>query len=109
MTEQRSGSGLKPGQGLGQGQGPGAAHRHTLSMIGRHSLKVTGVESVKSFDEKEIHLETVEGTFVITGEDLGIKNLNLDQSQVEIEGTINALSYLDRTRSRKRILEKLFK
>ncbi|MCL1917410.1 MAG: sporulation protein YabP [Peptococcaceae bacterium] len=88
-----------------------SAEGHTLTMIGRHSLKVTGVGSVTSFDEKEIHLETVEGAFVIVGEDLGIKNLNLEQAQLDIQGTIHVLSYLDgsaRAR-RKKIWEKLFR
>lgn len=104
MTEQRNS--LKPGQGRGQV----TVYGHTLSMIGRRSLKVTGVDSVKSFDEKEIHLETLEGTLVITGDDLDIKNLNLEKSQLEIEGTINVLNYLAGTHARrKKILEKLFK
>lgn len=97
MTQQRNA--LKAGGG------------HTLTMMGRHVLKVTGVDSVTSFDEKEIHLETVEGAFVVVGEDLGIKNLNLEQTQLDIEGTIHVLSYLEggaRAR-RKKIWEKLFK
>ncbi|MCL1851576.1 MAG: sporulation protein YabP [Peptococcaceae bacterium] len=98
MIEQRSG--LKPGLG---------ASKHTLTMIGRHTLKVTGVGSVKSFDEKEIHLETLEGTLVISGEELGVKNLNLEQSQVEIEGAIRVLSYMAAHVRRKKIMERLFK
>jgi sporulation protein YabP len=97
VVEQRSGS-SKAEQG------------HTLTMINRHSLKVTGVDSVKSFDEKEIHLETLQGTLVIAGEELGIKNLNLDKAQLEIEGTVNILSYSAGAHARrKKILEKLFK
>ncbi|MCL1790959.1 MAG: sporulation protein YabP [Peptococcaceae bacterium] len=107
MTEQRSG--LRP-QGQGSlGMGSGMA-KHTLTMIGRQSLKVTGVDNVKSFDEKEILLETLEGVLVVGGEELGIKNLNLEQSQVEIEGTVRVLSYLAGEHSRrKKFVERLFK
>ena len=87
-----------------------SGQRHTLTMNGRRLLKVTGVESVKSFDDKEILLETLEGILVISGEDIGIKNLNLEQSQLDIEGTISVLSYQADTRARrKKFLEKLFK
>ena len=83
---------------------------HRLTLEERKSLLITGVRKVKSFDTKEIILETTKGGLIIKGSELGITNLNLDHSEIEIEGQIDILSYSgNRARDSKGMWERLFK
>ena len=84
---------------------------HKIVMEDRNLLLITGVKKVKSFDPKEIQLETMKGNLIIKGKELGVKNLNLEQSEVEIEGQLDLLSYpISRSSESSRgIWEKLFK
>lgn len=66
---------------------------HKLSLTERTKLTMTGVTEVVSFDEEAVVLHTSLGTLVVQGTDLQLKTLSLDGGQVEIAGTIQALSY----------------
>ncbi len=67
--------------------------KHKVVMEERAHLIITGVRKVKSFDTKEIVLDTVKGGLVIKGHELGVKNLDLDQTEVEIEGSVDSFTY----------------
>lgn len=85
--------------------------RHKLVMEERKHLFLTGIKKVRSFDPKEIILETIKGTLCIKGQELGIKNLNLEQSEVEIEGYVDAVNYpaTRSTETSKSVWERIFK
>ena len=91
------------GDNLGKG--------HRLVMENRQTLEVTGVKKVQSFDLKEIILETELGILSIKGQQLGIKQLNLEESMVDIEGYVNALVYHRNTdtNSRSGIMNRIFR
>jgi sporulation protein YabP len=85
---------------------------HRLVISNRESLDVTGVVHVDSFDDEEVILETEQGLLAIRGEDLHIKQLNLEKGELAIEGLILELAYSDDKRFRDRgkgFFEKLFK
>ncbi|ADY54576.1 sporulation protein YabP [Syntrophobotulus glycolicus DSM 8271] len=87
------------------------ALEHKITMENRSQINLSGVNKVKSFEAKEIVLDTIQGVLAIKGHELGIKNLNLEDTQVEIEGMIDSLHYSANksgTTSRS-ILEKMFK
>ncbi|MBQ7355526.1 MAG: YabP/YqfC family sporulation protein [Clostridia bacterium] len=69
---------------------------HTLTVIDRSSVLLTGVEDVIRFDEGAVVLSTVAGTLAIEGEGLHIKQMNVDSREFGIEGKINSLGYLDK-------------
>ncbi|MNJ57776.1 Spore protein YabP [compost metagenome] len=69
--------------------------RQELHLMHRKLLDITGVLNVESFDNEEFLLQTEMGHLTIRGQNLHIKNLNLEQGLVSIEGLINSLSYLD--------------
>jgi len=85
--------------------------RQEIKMLNRKLLEISGVLNVESFDSEEFLLETECGFLVVNGFDLHIKNLNLEQGLVAIEGTINKTAYLDSgtTDKTKNFLGKLFK
>jgi sporulation protein YabP len=68
---------------------------HDLVMRGRRTLDITGVKQVESFDNEEFLLETVMGFLAIKGQNLQMKNLDVDKGIVSIKGKIFDLVYLD--------------
>ncbi len=69
--------------------------RHTVTMDNRERVLVTGVSDVGSFNEQEVVLSTDSGELAISGEDLHMPKLNLDDGQLVVEGQIFALEYLE--------------
>ncbi|TKC13908.1 sporulation protein YabP [Robertmurraya kyonggiensis] len=68
---------------------------HDVIMRGRRLLDITGVKQVESFDNEEFLLETVMGFLAIKGQNLQMKNLDVDKGIVSIKGKIFDLVYLD--------------
>jgi sporulation protein YabP len=68
---------------------------HDVIMRGRRLLEITGVKQVESFDNEEFLLETVMGFLAIKGQNLQMKNLDVDKGIVSIKGKIYDLIYLD--------------
>lgn len=66
---------------------------HRLNLTDRKKLTLTGVTEVVSFEDNAVVLHTCMGTLLVQGSDLKLKNLSLDGGQVEVNGTITALSY----------------
>ena len=64
-------------------------------MKGRRLLDITGVKQVESFDSEEFLLETVMGFLAIKGENLQMKNFDVDKGIVSIKGKIFDLVYID--------------
>lgn len=85
--------------------------RQEIRMLNRKLLEITGVLNVESFDSEEFLLETDMGFLMIKGHNLHIKNLNLEQGLVAIEGLVNKMEYLDANSQDKSkgFLGKLFK
>ena len=59
----------------------------------REKLNVSGVKDVLSFDDQVVIIETELGLLTVKGENLKINKLNIDTSEVIVEGKINNLSY----------------
>ena len=59
----------------------------------RNRLSVSGVESVVSFDEVTVIVDTVNGTLLIHGSDLHLEKLNLDNGEIKVEGSIDSVEY----------------
>lgn len=74
---------------------------HDITMRGRRVLEISGVKQVESFDNEEFLLETVMGYLVIRGQNLQMKNLDVDKGVVSIKGKIYDLVYLDDQHSEK--------
>lgn len=89
----------------------GKVKRQEIKMLNRKVLEISGVLNVESFDSEEFLLETECGFLTITGENLHIKNLTLEQGLVAIEGIVHTMAYLDSSTQNKSkgLLGKLFK
>ncbi|GIN64475.1 spore protein YabP [Robertmurraya siralis] len=73
----------------------GPAKEHDVIMRGRKLVDITGVKQVESFDNEEFLLETVMGFLAIRGQNLQMKNLDVDKGIVSLKGKVYDLVYLD--------------
>ena len=62
----------------------------------RHSLTVSGVSDVDSFDEQSIVIFTALGELCVRGSDLHINRLSLEIGEILVEGEIDSLVYSER-------------
>lgn len=84
---------------------------HQLMMTDRGKCKITGVEDVISFDDKEAVLDTLKGTLHMKGKGLHVMKLNLDQQEVELDGEVCELAYIEKKDFKKKgesLLDRLF-
>lgn len=66
---------------------------HTFNLVNRNKAYFTGVNDVKSFDETEIVLDTVQGMLIIQGKLLHVKRLSLENGEADIEGIVDRMLY----------------
>ena len=87
--------------------------RHEIKIVDRKSLEVTGVNNIESFDSQEFLLYTNCGYLAVRGDNLHIKNLNLEEGIVAIEGNLFDMGYIDESvtpgEKAKGFFNKLFK
>lgn len=79
---------------------------HNLILDNRKNLRLSGIEDVPVFNEETVRLKTAMGDLIVKGSSLHINRLDLDSGEVEIEGVINLLSYLE-NKSDKSFLQRL--
>ena len=84
---------------------------HDVIIKGRRLLDITGVKQVESFDNEEFLLETTMGYLAIRGQNLQMKNLDVEKGTVSIKGKVFDLMYLDEHQGEKAkgFFSKLFK
>lgn len=86
--------------------------KHEIVLIDRENLEVSGIKDVESFDNEEFLLSTEFGYLNIRGQNLHIKNLDLERGTVLIEGIVIDMAYLGdghSTEKAKGFFSKLFK
>lgn len=66
---------------------------HSLNMLNREKLSLTGVSDVSGFDENVIVLVTSFGPLTVRGEGLHIDRIDLNAGQLEVRGNVSDLSY----------------
>ena len=77
------------------GAAEGIKAPHNVIMEDRHTLTVSGISDVDSFDEQTVVIFTQMGELTVRGSDLHIINLNVDSGELSLEGTVNSLAYSD--------------
>ena len=68
---------------------------HSINIIERKNILITGVKKVDSFDNEEFLVETTMGYLVLKGNDLELVKLDTLQGSVTIKGYIKSFDYLD--------------
>ncbi len=72
-----------------------ASSQHRVIITERETITVDGVNNVESFDDQEVVLETTAGMLMLRGREFHIKQLNLDEGNLTIEGYLAGLEYAE--------------
>jgi len=70
-------------------------YNHSINIVERKSILVTGVKKIESFDEEEFLMETVMGYLVLKGSDMELLKLDTMQGNVSIKGLLKSFAYVD--------------
>ena len=73
----------------------GIVKSHKVLLVNRKTGAFSGVVDVLSFDVSEILLETELGMLLIKGQDLHVNRLSLEKGEIDVDGTIDSLTYSD--------------
>jgi sporulation protein YabP len=83
--------------------------RHQITLTEREELSIEGVQSLGSYDEKEVIAETEQGILTIKGDGLNLRQLNLEQGSIVVEGFIRGIVYEDEARQKKGLLNRFLR
>ena len=85
---------------------------HSVSIVERKNILITGVKKVDSFDNEEFLVETIMGYLVLKGEELELIKLDTLQGSVTIKGFVKSFDYVDDNNKKEKegsIITRLFK
>lgn len=88
------------------------SYNHSINLLERKTLVITGVKKIENFDNLHFLLETTMGFMIVKGEDLELIKLDTLAGNVSIKGSINSINYiLENAKKNKEdsILNRLFK
>ena len=69
-------------------------YNHSINLLERKTLVITGVKKIENFDKNHFLLETTMGFLIIKGEDLELIKLDTLAGNVTIKGIINSFEYI---------------
>ena len=87
-------------------------YNHSLSLLERKTLVITGVKKIENFDNHHFLLETIMGFLNVKGDDLELIKLDTMAGNVTIKGTINSMDYIlenDHKNRDESVLSRLFR
>jgi len=70
------------------------SYNHSISLLERKTLVITGVKKIDNFDNLHFLLDTTMGFLVIKGENLELIKLDTLAGNVTIKGDINSIDYI---------------
>ncbi len=85
---------------------------HSINIIERKNIFISGVKKVDSFDNEEFLVETIMGYLVLKGDELELVKLDTLQGSITIKGFVKSFDYLDDNNSKekeKSFISRLFK
>jgi sporulation protein YabP len=68
---------------------------HHITLENRERIILTGISDVLSFNEHEVEAESTAGPLTIFGQNLHISKLNLEDSQLTVDGFIEGFEYTE--------------
>jgi len=75
---------------------------HSLTLVSRKLLKLSGVRQILNFDDDMVLFVTACGEREVTGEQLSIDLLDLDNGLASLSGVIGGINYLSERPKKKR-------
>jgi sporulation protein YabP len=69
------------------------AEEHSLSMLNREAMSLSGVKEVSEFSDSRVVLKTIMGDLTVKGKKLTINQLNTDTGTLDVRGEIDTIHY----------------
>ena len=83
---------------------------HTISLINRNELEITGVNKIENLNEFEFYIITYQGNMYVKGLELEMKQLDIEKGLLQIKGKIMSIEYTDlKNKKEKSLIGKIFK
>jgi sporulation protein YabP len=83
--------------------------QHNFLLENREKMSITGVLDVDIFNPDMVVVQTEMGMLTVKGIDLHINKLNLESSELCVEGEISSCTYSDKNVSSGNFFGKIFK
>jgi sporulation protein YabP len=87
-------------------------YNHSINVLERKNILVTGVKKIESFDDTEFLMDTIMGLLALKGEELELLKLDTMQGSVSIKGMLTSFSYIEDEKNKKKessFINRLFK
>ena len=89
-----------------------SSFNHSISVVERKNILITGVKKVDSFDKEEFLVETIMGYLALKGDELELVKLDTLAGSVTIKGYVNSFDYIEDNSKKEKegsIISRLFK
>ena len=80
---------------------------HSLNLVNRNYLTIVGVDKVVSVKPDLVQLKSNNGDISITGQNIEVTKLDLEQHTLSLNGKFDGIKYLENTKTP--LLKKIFK
>ena len=87
-------------------QGLKPYQEHGIALDNRKHLSMTGIDKVISIKPELLQVKSVLGDIIITGQNIEVIKLDLDQHSITLNGKFDSIKYIE---SKKPLLKKIFK
>lgn len=87
-------------------------YNHSISLLERKNLVITGVKKIENFDNNQFILETIMGFMIVKGEGLELVKLDTLSGNVSIKGLVSSINYVEESSKKEKeesIFSRLFK
>jgi sporulation protein YabP len=87
-------------------------YNHSINLLERKTLVITGVKKIQNFDNLHFLLETTMGFMVVKGEELELIKLDTLSGNITIKGNINSMDYIMENSKKNKdesVINRLFK
>ena len=74
-----------------------------------NNLQIKGAKKVVSSTQSQAVVETDENTIIITGNEIEVKRLNLDEGEVLLSGKFGGIKFSSSSGKKQPILKRIFK
>ncbi|MBQ8522957.1 MAG: hypothetical protein IJ458_04830 [Clostridia bacterium] len=86
---------------------PKPSMEHSLNLVDRKHLTITGVEKVVSVKPDLVQLKSSAGDIVISGQNIEVTKLDLEQHTLSLNGKFDNIKYSENNKTP--LLKKIFK
>ena len=70
---------------------------HKLELDHERAMSMTGVKDVPVFTDKNITVRLANETLLVTGQNLAVKNLDIESGKLQVTGRVFSLRYTSQT------------